>query len=191
MKSRSRTAVGRNEGETVRPALIDDSQLPSRLRAVLREYRARYQPSGWTVQPRRVGSALDFRFTNPLSPVESTVQFEPQISAAELRSRLNEHLDQESEFARLNHYKLPRRRRKLLGGLRWAATVYGWPDSVFREVVGSLRTFRVLRSDEWEWLNLAGSVVLPAEIKKEVIRRSRAKVERPDRSSQDRASPPD
>ena len=75
-----------------------------------------------------------------------------------------EHLKAEPEFARTKMAKQPRRKRELIGGLRWAATSYGWSSKVFREVIDTLRTFNVLSEDEQVWLNTVGPDVLPKDI---------------------------
>ena len=155
-----------NRPKGVRGKRVADESLTPGVRDLLTELRGDLGRYGWTIHSEQRGSQLSFELQNPLSPVESGWIFDPERPTSELRTELMEHLKTESEFARTRTATPPRRRRRLLGGIRWAATSYGWPDPVFHQVIDTLRHFRVLASDEWEWLNAVGPRVLKPDLER-------------------------
>jgi hypothetical protein len=152
---------------------VNDTRLEPPVREVLDELRGVYEPGGWTVTASHIGPFLEFTFTNPLSPVKSTVQFDADISATDLRRRVSDDISNAPEFLRLQSVEPPKRRRRLLGGLRWAAAIYEWPDDVFEEIIDTLRGLRVLSVDEHKWLKTIGFDVLPTNGRDELLERIR------------------
>jgi hypothetical protein len=124
------------------------------------------------------GRQLSFEFRNPLSPVSNGMMFERSRSISDIKRQLAEGIREEPEFARTKMATPPRRKRQLIGGIRWAATSYGWSRKVFREVIDTLRALSVLSEDEWQWLKTVGPDVLREDIKREWQRRMKA-YERP------------
>jgi hypothetical protein len=148
----------------------DDSLRPS-IRRLLTKVRSELDPYGWRIHVERRGKQLSFEFRNPLSPIATGWIFDPDRPALQLGQELTEQLNAESEFARTKTASAPHRRRQLIGGIRWAAASYGWPDNVFREVVDTLRHYRVLANDEWEWLIAVGPQVLEPDLESQWRRR--------------------
>jgi hypothetical protein len=173
-----------SKAKAVKSRKVADADLDAGIRRVLDEMRAAFEPDGWTVHVERTGKEnLCFEFRNPLSPIATGMVFKSDLTPAELRQRLDEHVKDEPEFAHLKRFDPPRRKRQLLSGVRWAATWYGWSDRVFEEVLDSLLGFRVLSKEEWTWLMKVGPTVLSERVKGEFIRRRpsmrrRAKAER-------------
>ena len=143
----------------------EDSLAPS-TRKLLTHLRKELGPHGWSIYVERRSKQLSFEFRNPLSPVASGWGFDPDRPTPELRAELAEFLKGESEFARTKMASPPRRRRQLVGGIRWASTSFGWSDQVFYELIDTLRHFRVLAGDEWEWLNTVGPQVLAPDLER-------------------------
>lgn len=137
------------------------------MRRFLAIVRKDVEPSGWSVHVERSGSNMRLEFRNPLSPVAAGIGFDPDQTVPAMLAELKDQMDAEPEFARTRTAKPPAWRRPLIGGLRWAATSYGWSDKVFREVIDVLRHFRVLADDEWSWLNAIGPHVLTKDLERE------------------------
>ncbi len=153
--------------KTVRGVRLADEDLSQSLLGLLTEVRAELGPYGWTVYAEQYGKQLSFEFRNPLSPVSTGMMiFDPQRSIADIRSELTENLAEEPEFAHTKLATPPRRKRDIIGGIRWAATSYGWSKKVFEEVIDTLRTFSVLSEDEWHWLKTVGPHVLQPDLKR-------------------------
>lgn len=156
----------RNKPRGVKGTRVPDDSLPMGIQDLLAEARGDLGSFGWTIHVERRGKALTFEFRNPLSPVWSGWNFDEDRPVAQLEEDLRGHLNAEPEFLRTKAGTPPRRKRRLVGGLRWAATSYGWSDKVFREVIDTLRYFRTLARDEWEWLNAVGPHVLEADLER-------------------------
>jgi hypothetical protein len=83
-----------------------------------------------------------------------------------MRDEVFEQLNADPEFARTKMAKSPRRRRALVGGLRWSSTSFGWSKKVFGEVIDTLRYFKVIDEDEHLWLKTVGPDVLPKDLER-------------------------
>src|SRR4030081_2823802 len=118
-----------------REVKVADEDLDPQIREVLDEMRASLGGFGWTVDAERRGSNLSFEFTNPLSSTASGIGFQSDLTSAELRRFMAERMNEDPEFARTQSVDPPRRRRRVLGRLRYAAVWYGWSDRVFQEVI--------------------------------------------------------
>jgi hypothetical protein len=170
--------------KAIKSRKVADDDLEPGIRRVLDEIRAAFEPDGWKVHVERPASQnLSFEFRNPLSPIATGMVFKSDLPPAELRQRLDEHVQEEPEFAHMKRFDPPRRKRELLSSVRWAATWYGWSDRVFEEVLDSLLGLRVLSREEWTWLMKVGPTVLSERVKRNLTRRRqsmrrRAKAER-------------
>ena len=165
---------------------VVDEDLNPGIRRLLFGVRKELEPFGWRVHIERSGKQLSFEFRNPLSPVSTGMLFDPGRPLKDINEELIQHVSAEAEFARTKMARPPRRQRELIGGIRWAATSYGWSRKVFREVIDTLRHFRVLSNDEWEWLNTVGPDVLSKELEREWRKRVRLSERR--RRSETKAS---
>jgi hypothetical protein len=152
--------------KTVKGVRLADEDLSETIRGLLTEVRNELGPYGWSVHAEQRGKQLSFEFRNPLSPVSSGLIFDPQRSISDIRDELIENLAEEPEFAHTKLAMPPRRKRDLIGGIRWAATSYGWSRRVYDEVIDTLRTFSVLSEDEWHWLKTVGPDVLRPDLKR-------------------------
>jgi hypothetical protein len=152
--------------KTVKGIRLADEDLSESLLGLLTEVRAELGPYGWSVYAEQYGKQLSFEFRNPLSPVSRGMVFDPQRSISDIRNELTENLAEEPEFAHTKLAMPPRRKRDIIGGIRWAATSYGWSRKVFEEVIDTLRTFSVLSEDEWHWLKTVGPDVLQPDLKR-------------------------
>lgn len=151
---------------------VADDSLSVGIQELLTEVRSELGSFGWTIHVERRGKRLTFEFRNPLSPLWTGWTFDEDRPLSELREELTEQLT-DPELVRTKSASPPRRKRELIGGLRWAATSYGWSDSVFREVIDTLRRFRVLAGDESGWLKTVGAQVLPPNTELEWQKRVR------------------
>jgi hypothetical protein len=158
----------------VRAVKVSDEDLDPQIREVLDEIRASLGRYGWTVHAERRGNNLSFEFSNPLSSMASGIGFQSDLTPAELRRHLAEQIDGEPEFARTQVAGPPRRKRPLLGGLRHAATWYGWSDRVFQEVTDTLVGFRILSKEEGVWLKATGPGALTDDIKTKLAKHRKA-----------------
>jgi len=156
-----------------KPTRVSDEDLSPEIRRLLGGIRKDVEPAGWSVQVEKRGEDLSFVFTNPLSPVHTGWHFDPRRPKSELKKELDEHIAAEPEFANTKKATPPHKKRRLLGGIRWAATSYGWSARVFEELIETLHHFRVLSNDEWSWLRTVGPDVLPREIDREWRKRVR------------------
>jgi len=156
-----------------KPTRVSDEDLSPEIRRLLGGIRKDVEPAGWSVQVEKRGEDLSFVFTNPLSPVHTGWHFDPRRPKSELKKELDEHIAAEPEFANTKKATPPHNKRRLLGGIRWAATSYGWSARVFEELIETLHHFRVLSNDEWSWLRTVGPDVLPREIEREWRKRVR------------------
>lgn len=150
-----------------KPTRVLEKDLSPAIRRLLGAIRKDLQPHGWTVDVQKSGEHLSFEFRNPLSPVRSGLVFNPGRPTSELKRDLETHISEEPEFAHTKMARPPRRKREFIGGLRWAATSYGWSNEVFHEVVGTLRHFRLLSRDEFDWLSAVGPDVLPEQLERD------------------------
>jgi hypothetical protein len=160
---------------------LADENLSTHIRGLLTKVRNDLGPYGWSVYVDQRGKQLSFEFRNPLSPVSTGMVFDPSRSIADIRKELAEHLNGEPEFAHTKLATPPRRKRNLIGGIRWAATSYGWSQKVFQEVIDTLRGFKVLSEDEWQWLKTVGPDVLQEDLKREWQKHVKAHERRPRR----------
>jgi hypothetical protein len=158
---------------------VADDDLSEAIRALLMYLRNDLEPYGWSIHAEQFGKQLSFEFRNPLSPVSTGLMFDPSRSISDIRDELTERLSEEPEFAHTKKATPPRRKRDLIGGIRWAATSYGWSRRVFQEVIDTLRTLSVLSEDEWQWLKTVGPDVLRADLKREWRRRVKEYERRP------------
>ncbi len=115
---------------------------------------------------------------NRLSSVSHGFGFDPYQTPAEVRAELQGHLQEEPEFARTKLAKPPRRKRDLVGGLRWAAATYGWSTRVFGEIIDTLQAAGVLYVDEAEWMRIVGPTALQEKLASEWRKRVRAEQRR-------------
>ena len=150
----------------VKPHRVPDTRLSPAVRRFLTTVRKDVEPFGWSVHVEKSGNDMRLEFRNPLSPVWEGIGFDPNQPLPALLAELKYQMDLQPEFARTRTARPPSRRRPLIGGLRWAATSYGWSDKVFREVIEVLRLFRVLADDEWSWLNRIGPHVLTKDLER-------------------------
>ena len=160
---------------------LADEDLTASIRRLLTGVRNEFGPYGWSVYVEQRGKQLSFEFRNPLSPVSTGMMFDPRLSISQVRDQPAEHVSAEPEFAHTKLAKPPRRKRHLIGGIRWAATSYGWSRKVFQEVIDTLQGFKVISADEWEWLKTVGPDVLREDLKSEWQRRLKAHERRPRR----------
>jgi hypothetical protein len=160
--------------QTVKGVRLADEDLSESLLGFLMEVRAELGPYGWSIYAEQYGTQLSFEFRNPLSPVSRGMVFDPQRSISDIRNELTDNLAEEPEFAHTKLAVRPRRKRDLIGGIRWAATSYGWLRRVYDEVIDTLRTFSVLSEDEWHWLRTVGPDVLRSDLKRNWRRHMKA-----------------
>lgn len=158
----------------VRPIKLADEDLDAGIREVLDGYRAKLGPYGWSVYAEKVGEYLSFQFDNPLSGLSPGMQFDPRRPLAQVRQQLDEGLQEGPEFARTQLAVPPRRQRRLIGVLRYAATLYGWPNKVFEEIIGALYHVRAISKGEWEWMKAVGPYAWPERIERDVRKRQKA-----------------
>ncbi len=131
-----------NEPKPVKRRRIADDALSSGIRRfLLIDVRNDLAPYGWSVHVEGARRNLSFEFRNPLSPVSTGMHFDADRTPSEVKKELDEHFESEPEFARTKLANPPRRKRELIGGLRWAATSYGWSRKVFQDVIDTLRHF--------------------------------------------------
>jgi hypothetical protein len=149
-----------------KPTRVADAKLSPVVRRLLAGVRKDVEPHGWSVHVEKSGTNLFFEFRNPLSPVWTGIGFDPDQPIAELRADIEYHMSAEPEFERTKKARPPARRRRVLGGLRWAATSYGWSDKVFKEVIDTLHHFRLLADDEVRWLKTIGPQVLSKDLER-------------------------
>lgn len=147
---------------------LADEDLNPGIRGLLDEYRARLGPYGWTVHAYEIGENLGFQFENPLSGLSSGMQFEPRRALDQIRQQLEDSVQGDPEFARTQLAIPPRRRRRFIGALRYAATLYGWPNRVFLEVIEVLFHFRAISKGEWEWMKVVGPQAWPEKIERDI-----------------------
>ncbi len=163
---------------------MPDKSLSEGIRELLEEFRRDLGPYGWTIHVEGfAGGDLRFEFRNRLSSVSHGIGFDPSQGPAEVREELRLYLEAEPEFARTKLAKPPRRRRALVGGLRWAATTYGWSSRVFREIIDTLQAAEVLSVDEAEWMKIVG----PTALQEKLVRPWRKHVRAEQRRDQARA----
>jgi hypothetical protein len=173
--------------KTVKGVRLADEELSESLLGLLTEVRAELGPYGWSVYAEQYGTQLSFEFRNPLSPVSRGMVFDPQRSISDIRNELTDNLAEEPEFAHTKLAMPPRHKRDIIGGIRWAATSYGWSKKVFEEVIDTLRTFSVLSEDDWHWLKTVGPDVLQPDMKRKW--RKHVKAHGQPREPQGRARP--
>ncbi|HEV2217304.1 MAG TPA: hypothetical protein VGV88_06995 [Candidatus Dormibacteraeota bacterium] len=145
---------------------VPDTRLSPAVRRFLAIVRKDLEPFGWSVHVQKSGKDMRLEFRNPLSPVASGIGFDPSQPVPAMMAELREQMEAEPEFARTRTARAPAKVRPLIGGLRWAATSYGWTDKLFGEVIDLLRHFRVLADDEWTWLNTIGPHVLTKDMER-------------------------
>jgi hypothetical protein len=144
---------------------VADDDLDPGIREALDEMRTALGAHGWAVHAERGGEHMSFEFTNPLSTMATGMVFQSDLDPAELRGRLAELMRDEPEFAQTQLIDPPRRKRPLLGGLRYAATWYGWSDRVFQEIIETLVGFRILSKEEGTWLTAIGPGALSEDLR--------------------------
>ena len=166
-------SVAESAPKPVKRRRIADNALSTGIRRLLIEARNDLAPHGWSVHVEGAGKNMSFEFRNPLSPVWIGMHFDADRTPSEVKKELDEHIKSEPEFARTKLANPPRKKRELIGGLRWAATSYGWSRKVFQDVIDTLRHFHVLSDDEWTWLNTVGPDVLPKNLEREWRKRVR------------------
>lgn len=159
--------MGSKKLKAVKAVKISDNLLDLPIRQVLDEARTAFEPYGWTIHAEKIGTHLSFEFNNPLSPVETGFVFESGLTPAEIKEQLKEHTA-DPEFARVNSAPPPRRRRRVLGQLRWSATWYDWSNEVFLQVVEFLRGSRTISAEEGDWLEAVGPYVLREDMKRDL-----------------------
>jgi hypothetical protein len=145
---------------------VSDAKLSPAVRRFLTIVRKEVEPDGWSVHVEKAGKNLSLEFRNPLSPVWTGISFDPDQPLAAMRADIEYHMSAEPEFARMKKAPPPARRRRVIGGLRWAATSYGWSDRVFRQVIDTLHHFRLLADDEVSWLKTIGPQVLSKDLER-------------------------
>lgn len=144
---------------------MPDKSLSEGIRELLAEFRRDLGRYGWTIRiETSVGGNLSFEFRNRLSSLSLGFGFDPNQSPAVVREEIRLDLQTEPEFARTKLAKAPHGRRALVGGLRWAATTYGWSSRVFREIIDTLQAADVLSSDEAEWMKIVGPTALQEKL---------------------------
>jgi hypothetical protein len=157
-----------------RGAKAADEDLDPQVREVLDEMRASLGGFGWTVHIERRGSNLSFEFTNPLSSTASSIGFQSDLTLNELRHFLAERMNEDPEFARTQSVEPPRRKRRVLGRLRYAAVWYGWSDRVFQEVTDTLLGFGALSEEEGTWLKTIGPGAVAEDLKSKLAKHRKA-----------------
>src|SRR5260370_37637529 len=150
-----------------KPTRVSDEDLSPGIRRLLDRIRKEVEPGGWIVHVDKRGEDRSFLFTKPLSPVHTGWHFDPRRPKSELKKELDEYIAAQAEFGRTKKATPPHNKRRLLGGIRWAATSYGWSPRVFEELIETLHQFRVLSNDEWSWLRTVGPDVLPKDLERE------------------------
>lgn len=158
----------------VRPITLADEELDPGIRGLLEEHRANLAPYGWKVHAYKVGENLGFQFDNPLSGLSAGMQFEPRRPIAQIRQQLEDSIQGDPEFARTQLAVPPRRQRRMIGALRYAATWYAWPNRVFEEVIEVLFHFHAISKGEWEWMKAVGPQAWPERIERDVRKHQRA-----------------
>lgn len=162
---------------------MPDKLLSEGIRDLLVEFRRDLGPYGWTIHVEGfAGRDLSFQFRNRLSSVSHGIGFDPRQGPAEVREELLLNLQAEPEFARTKLAMPPRRKRALVGGLRWAATTYGWSTRVFREIIDTLQAADVLSGDEADWMKIVG----PTALQEKLVRPWRKHVKAEQRREQGR-----
>ncbi|MEA2644617.1 MAG: hypothetical protein QOG08_1643 [Chloroflexota bacterium] len=163
-----------SEVKSVRRVKVADDDLDLGIREVLEEMRAALGPYGWMVHAERRGDNFSFEFRNPLSTMASGIHFDSHRSPAELRKQLDDHVSSEPEYAQTRLVDPPRRKRQLLGGLRYAANWYGWSDRVFQEIIDTLVGHRVLSKEEGTWLTAVGPGALSDDVRSGLAKHRKA-----------------
>jgi hypothetical protein len=171
---RSKRRSSRIGPPPARPIELADEDLDPEIRGVLEEFRDNLAPYGWTVRAEKVGEDLSFQFDNPLSGMSTGMHFQPNRTPAEIRQQLEDSMLEDPEFARTQLAVPPRRRRALIGALRYAATWYGWPHRVFEEVIEVLFQFHAISKGEWEWMKAVGPQALPDKVERGLRKHQRA-----------------
>jgi hypothetical protein len=157
----------------VRAIKLADEDLDPGIRGLLEEHRASLGPYGWQVHAEKVGDNLNIQFENPLSGTSSGMGFDPRRPLAQIRQQLEDGVQSDPEFARTQLAIPPSRQRRFIGALRYAATLYGWPNKVFLEVIEVLFHFHVVSKGEWEWMKAVGPQAWPEHIERFVRNRQR------------------
>lgn len=163
-----------SEPKSVRGVKVADEDLDPAIREVLEDMRDAFGPYGWMVHAERRGDNFSFEFSNPLSTMASGIHFDSHRSAIEVRKQLDEHMSSEPEFAQTRLVDPPRRKRHLLGGLRYAANWYGWKDSVFQEMIDTLVGLRVLSREEGTCLTAVGPGALSDDVRSGLAKHRKA-----------------
>jgi len=158
----------------VRPIKLADDELDPGIRGLLEEHRASLGPYGWTIHAEKIGNHMSFQFDNPMSGTSSGMGFEPWRPLAQIREQLEDSVQSDPEFARTQLAVPPRRQRRYIGALRYAATLYGWPNGVFLEVIEFLFHFRSISKAEWEWMKAVGPQAWPERIERDLRKHQRA-----------------
>ena len=158
----------------VRAIDLADEDLDPGIRELLDEHRASLGPYGWKVHAYRIGESLGFQFENPMSGLSSGTQFEPRRALEEIRQYLEDSVQGNPEFARTQLAIPPRRQRRIIGALRYAAALYGWPNRIFLEVIELLFHFRTISKGEWEWMKAVGPQAWPERVERDVRKRQKA-----------------
>jgi hypothetical protein len=161
-------------GTPVRPINLADGDLDPAIRRLIQDLRAKLGPYGWILHAKKVGQDLSFQFDNPLSGMSTGMHFQPNRPPAEIRQQLEDSMLEDPEFARTQLAVPPRRRRALIGALRYAATWYGWPRRVFEEVIEVLFHFHAISKGEWEWMKSVGPQAWSEQVERGVRKRQRA-----------------
>jgi hypothetical protein len=165
-------------GTLVRPINLADEDLDPAIRRLIEDFRATLGPYGWIVHAEKVGEDLSFQFDNPLSGMSTGTHFQPNRTPAEIRQQLEGSMLEDPEFARTQLAVPPRRRRALIGALRYAATWHGWPNKVFEEVIEVLFHFHAISKGEWEWMKAVGPQALPDKVERGLRKHQRAEQRR-------------
>src|SRR6202035_5412527 len=158
----------------VRPIKLADQDVDPGIRGLLEEHRASLGPYGWQIHAEKVGDHLNIQFENPLSGTSSGIGFHPGQSLAQIRQQLEDGVQGDPEFARTQLAIPPRRQRRFVGALRYAASLYGWPNRVFLEVIEVLFHFRAISKGEWEWMKAVGPQAWPEHIERDVRKHQKA-----------------
>jgi len=158
----------------VRPTKLADEDLDSEIRGLLEDYRAKLGPHGWQIHVDTVGAHLSFQFDNRLSGTSTGMQFEPGRPLAQVAQQIEEGIHGDPEFARTQQAIAPRRQRRLIGALRYAATLYGWPTKVYEEVIEVLFHLHSISKAEWEWMKAVGPQAWPERIERDFRKYQRA-----------------
>src|SRR5260221_6529879 len=85
-----------------------------------------------------------------------------------------ERMNEDPEFARTQSVDQPRRKRWVLGRLRYAAVWYGWSDRVFQEVTDTLLGFGALSKEEGRWLKTIGPGAITEDLKSKLAKHRKA-----------------